>query len=92
MTYYYVRSGPAVHVMSGIDMALWDIMGKTTGLPVHKLLGRSYVSRVRPYASALMPGTSDEVMRLVDRHIKQGFTAIKLRWGPLGYDTTSTLS
>ena len=85
-TYYYGRTGPAMHVMSGIDMALWDIMGKSTGLPVHKLLGGSYVSRVRPYASALMPETSDEVMRLVDRHVKQGFTAIKLGWGPLGYD------
>jgi L-alanine-DL-glutamate epimerase-like enolase superfamily enzyme len=85
-TYYYGRTGPAMHVMSGIDMALWDIMGKTTGLPVHKLLGGSYVSKVRPYASALMPETPDEVARLVDRHVKQGFTAIKLGWGPLGCD------
>ena len=32
-TYYYGRSGPVMHVMSGIDMAIWDIMGKATGKP-----------------------------------------------------------
>ncbi len=85
-TYYYGRFGPVVHVMSGIDMALWDIMGKATGLPVHKLLGGSYCSRVRPYASALMPDTAEEVRRLVEAQVQQGFTAVKLGWGPLGCD------
>ena len=42
-TYYYGRFGPVMHVMSGIDMAIWDIMGKAVGKPVHKLLGGSYV-------------------------------------------------
>jgi L-alanine-DL-glutamate epimerase-like enolase superfamily enzyme len=72
--------------MSGIDMALWDIMGKATGMPAHKLLGGSYCTRVRPYASALMPETRDEVKRLVESQVQQGFTAVKLGWGPLGYD------
>lgn len=85
-TYYYGRFGPAMHVMSGIDMALWDIMGKATGRPVHKLLGGSYIEKVRPYASALMPETPEGVNRLVSTHVQQGFTAIKLGWGPLGYD------
>jgi len=75
-----------LHVMSGIDMALWDSMGKVTGLPVHKLLGGSYADRVRPYASALMPETDEEVKRLVDCLVQQGFTAVKLGWGPLGFD------
>lgn len=85
-TYYYGRSGPVIHVMSGIDMALWDIMGKAAGKPVHKLLGGSYVTKIRPYASALMPETTDEVTRLVEKHASQGYTAIKLGWGPLGFD------
>ncbi len=85
-TYYYGRSGPVMHVMSGIDMAIWDIMGKAAGKPVHKLLGGSYVTRVRPYASALMPDTADEVKKLVEKHAALGYTAIKLGWGPLGYD------
>jgi L-alanine-DL-glutamate epimerase-like enolase superfamily enzyme len=85
-TYYYGRTGPVMHVMSGIDMALWDIMGKATGKPVHKLLGGSYIDKVRAYASALMPENTDEVKRMVDNYVSQGFTAIKFGWGPLGYD------
>jgi len=85
-TYYYGRSGPVMHVMSGIDMAIWDIMGKASGKPVHKLLGGSYSNKVRPYASALMPDTIEEVPALVQRYKERGFTAIKLGWGPLGFD------
>jgi L-alanine-DL-glutamate epimerase-like enolase superfamily enzyme len=67
-------------------MALWDIMGKDTGKPVHKLLGGSYTDKVRAYASALMPENTDEVKRMVEKYVSQGFTAIKLGWGPLGYN------
>jgi L-alanine-DL-glutamate epimerase-like enolase superfamily enzyme len=85
-TYYYGRTGPVVHVMSGIDMAIWDIMGKASGKPVHKLLGGSYADKVRPYASALMPDNLDEVKNAIEKYASLGYTAIKLGWGPLGYD------
>ncbi|HZK62654.1 MAG TPA: mandelate racemase/muconate lactonizing enzyme family protein [Puia sp.] len=85
-TYYYGRSGPVMHVMSGIDMAIWDIMGKATGKPVHKLLGGSYTDKVRAYASALMPENKETVKKMVESYVSQGFTAIKFGWGPLGYD------
>jgi L-rhamnonate dehydratase len=85
-TYYYGRMGPVMHVMSGIDMALWDIMGKVTGKPVHKLLGGSYSNKVRAYASALMPENKEEVTKMVERLTVKGFTAIKFGWGPLGYN------
>ncbi|WP_152266813.1 mandelate racemase/muconate lactonizing enzyme family protein [Agriterribacter humi] len=85
-TYYYGRSGPVMHVMSGIDMAIWDIMGKAVGKPVHKLLGGSYADKVRAYASALMPDTPDEVKKMTGEYASQGYTAIKFGWGPLGYD------
>jgi len=90
-TYYYGRSGPVVHVMSGIDMAIWDIMGKATGKPVHKLLGGSYVDKVRPYASALMPESKDEVKRMTEKYSSMGYTAIKYGWGPLGYNVNLDL-
>ncbi len=85
-TYYYGRSGPVMHVMSGIDMAIWDIMGKAVGKPVHKLLGGTYTDKVRAYASALMPDDKDSVKKMVESYTAQGFTAIKFGWGPLGYD------
>ncbi len=85
-TYYYGRTGPVIHAMSGIDMAIWDIMGKAVGRPVHKLLGGSYADKVRAYASVLMPATGDEVRKIVEKYCSQGYTAIKLGWGPLGYD------
>jgi len=90
-TYYYGRSGPVLHVMSGIDMAIWDIMGKALGKPVHKLLGGSYSSKVRPYASALMPDTVQEVQQLVGDCMEKGYTAVKLGWGPLGYNVQNDL-
>jgi L-alanine-DL-glutamate epimerase-like enolase superfamily enzyme len=90
-TYYYGRFGPVIHVMSGIDMALWDIMGKSIGKPVHKLLGGSYSDKVRPYASALMPDTTDEVKRMTEKYAALGYPAIKFGWGPLGYDVNFDL-
>lgn len=83
-TYYYGRSGPVMHVMSGIDMGIWDIMGKAVGKPVHKLLGGSYVDKVRAYASALMPDTPGEVKAMTEKYVSQGYTAIKFGWGPFG--------
>lgn len=85
-TYYYGRFGPVMHVMSGIDMAIWDIMGKAVGKPVHKLLGGSYVDKARAYASALMPENADAVKKMVETHAALGYTALKFGWGPLGYD------
>src|SRR5579859_1978262 len=56
-TIYYGRQAVVLHAMSGVDMALWDILGKATGKPVHKLLGGSYREQARAYAGVLMPET-----------------------------------
>ena len=85
-TNYYGRLGAVMHAMSGVDMALWDILGKACGKPVHKLLGGSFCTDVRAYASMLMPETADEVRELVSRYAGQGFTAMKFGYGPLGRD------
>lgn len=85
---YYGRRGVAVHAISGIDIALWDIKGKVLGKPVHELLGPAPKrDRVRAYASTLMPDTEDEVRAKVSGLVERyGFTAVKLGWGPLGQD------
>jgi L-alanine-DL-glutamate epimerase-like enolase superfamily enzyme len=77
------RGGSITHTISGIDIALWDILGKATGQPVGRLLGGRYRERVMPYASLLM----DEPEPLAD-HLTQlkeeGFRAFKMGWGPFG--------
>jgi L-alanine-DL-glutamate epimerase-like enolase superfamily enzyme len=85
-TNYYGRLGVVLHAMSDVDMALWDILGKAIGKPVHKLLGGSFCDKVRAYASMLMPETAQEVRELVSRYGEQGFTAMKFGYGPLGKD------
>jgi L-alanine-DL-glutamate epimerase-like enolase superfamily enzyme len=83
---YVGRRGIALHALSGIDIALWDIKGKAAGKPVYELLGGAKRDRVRAYASRLMPNTPEETSEAVSVLVDQGFTAIKLGWGPLGKD------
>jgi len=77
------RGGSITHAISGIDIALWDLLGKATGQPVGRLLGGRYRERVQPYASLLM----DEPAKLRDHLLsvkEQGFRAFKIGWGPFG--------
>ena len=46
-TFWMGRGGTLTHAISGIDIALWDILGKATGQPVGRLLGGRYRERVR---------------------------------------------
>jgi L-alanine-DL-glutamate epimerase-like enolase superfamily enzyme len=83
---YVGRRGIAIHAISGIDIALWDIRGKALGKPVCELLGEVRRDRVRAYASMLMPDTTEETADRVTALRERGFTAVKLGWGPLGRD------
>jgi L-rhamnonate dehydratase len=83
---YIGRRGIALHALSGIDIALWDIAGKAAGKPVHELLGGAKRDRVRAYASRLMPDTPEETFEAVSELCNDGFSAVKLGWGPLGKD------
>jgi L-alanine-DL-glutamate epimerase-like enolase superfamily enzyme len=84
------RGGTLTHAISGIDIALWDILGKATGQPVGRLLGGTYRRRVQPYCSLLMerPETMGEV---VAKYRAQGFRAFKIGWGPFGRALDSKL-
>jgi L-rhamnonate dehydratase len=83
---YIGRRGIALHALSGIDIALWDIAGKAAGKPVHALLGGAKREKVRAYASMLMPDTTTETAERVAKLREDGFTAVKLGWGVLGRD------
>ena len=53
-SFWMGHGGTLTHAISGIDIALWDILGKATGQPVGRLLGGRYRDRVQPYCSLLM--------------------------------------
>jgi len=77
------RGGTLEHVISGIDIALWDLFGKVCQQPVSRLLGGCYRTRIKPYASILFdePAVLAERLRGLTR---RGFRAIKLGWRPFG--------
>ncbi|GAB4363455.1 MAG: mandelate racemase/muconate lactonizing enzyme family protein [Bryobacter sp.] len=83
ITFWQGRGGAVTHTISGIDMALWDLLGQATGQPIWRLLGGKHRDRIRPYASLLMtePGALRE--RLVAAK-ERGFRAFKIGWGPFG--------
>jgi D-galactarolactone cycloisomerase len=84
-TFWLGRGGSLTHTISGIDIALWDILGQATAQPVGRLLGGRYRDRVRPYASLLMdqPEPLAEHLRQI---AERGFRAFKIGWGPFGRD------
>lgn len=81
---YFGRRGAAIHALSGVEIALWDIAGKAAGKPIHALLGGARRDRIKAYASTLMPDTPAEAARTIEAQMKAGFKAVKLGWGPLG--------
>jgi L-alanine-DL-glutamate epimerase-like enolase superfamily enzyme len=68
--------------ISGIDMALWDIRGKATGLPLYKLLGASK-RRLPAYAGGIALGfqPAQSMADEAQRYVEQGYRAVKLRIG-----------
>ena len=83
---YYGRQGAGMQMISGADIALWDIAGKAYSQPICKLLGAQYRDRVKAYASTLFRPTPDDMMRAVEGYLEQGFEAIKFGWGAFGHD------
>ncbi len=74
----YGRRGIAVHAMSGVEIALWDIAGKARRAPVYDLLGGLYTPRVRAYASLLRYTTPAAVVAACRHFAAAGFGALKL--------------
>lgn len=84
-TFWVGRGGAITHTISGIDIALWDLLGQASGQSVGRLLGGRYRESVRPYASLLMQRPermADELLPFRQR----GFRAFKIGWGPFGRD------
>jgi L-alanine-DL-glutamate epimerase-like enolase superfamily enzyme len=89
---YYGRHGVGMQMLSGADIALWDIAGKTLKQPIHKLLGAKYRDEVKGYASTLFRPTPDAMKAAVAEYLDHGFRAIKFGWGVFGDDVARDIA
>jgi L-alanine-DL-glutamate epimerase-like enolase superfamily enzyme len=81
-TYKLAGQSQAIAI-SGIEIALWDIMGKALRVPIYKLLGGAYRKKIRMYASSLRRDITpqEEADRMAGLVEKFGFTAVKVKVG-----------
>lgn len=82
-SFWQGRGGAVEHAISGLDIALWDIMGKVCNQPVSRLLGGNYRQRIKPYGSILFD-EPDALRRQLLSVTERGFRAIKMGWRPFG--------
>src|SRR3979411_866991 len=64
---FFGRQGAVIQAMSGIEIALWDIMGKEVRRPVYQLLGGGFRKTFRAYASILFGDTPEQTRRIGER-------------------------
>ena len=74
------------HTLSGIDIALWDLLGKYLQEPVYKLIGYEKAFPKLPYASQLFGDTPELTFEKAKASRQAGYKAVKFGWGPIGKD------
>jgi L-alanine-DL-glutamate epimerase-like enolase superfamily enzyme len=74
------RRGLTISAISGIDMALWDVLGQSLGQPVVHLLGGACREQMPAYASGGWAGV-DGIGAQVRSYVERGFQAVKMRVG-----------
>jgi L-alanine-DL-glutamate epimerase-like enolase superfamily enzyme len=84
-TMAFGRKGIGMVAISAIDIALWDILGKSARQAVYRLLGGRTKPRIPVYASRLYSVELSELAAEAKRYKKEGYKAMKLRfgWGPV---------
>ncbi len=79
------QKGLSIEAISAVDIALWDLKGKITGLPVWSLMGGKARARIKPYATGLYRrGGRDEIEKLAGEAVSyadRGFRAMKMKIG-----------
>ncbi len=73
------------HTLSGIDIALWDLLGKRLQTPVYELLGVRRAFAKRPYASVLFGSDAQATLETARGIRAAGYSAAKFGWGPFGH-------
>lgn len=74
----------AAHCWSGVEMALWDLLGKARRAPAWALLGHARSLPRTPYASQLFGDTPQQTLEFGRAQRAAGFRAVKFGWGPIG--------
>jgi L-alanine-DL-glutamate epimerase-like enolase superfamily enzyme len=84
-TMAFGRKGVALVAISALDIALWDLMGKSAKQPVFRLLGGRTKAKIPVYASRLYSVPLDQLAQEAASYKAQGYKAMKLRfgWGPI---------
>jgi D-galactarolactone cycloisomerase len=81
----YGLTGMTISGISGIDIALWDIVGKACKQPIHKLIGGAFRTQLEAYATGLyfknMDRLNEEAVEEARAYVDQGFHAIKMKIG-----------
>lgn len=81
----YGLTGMTITALSGVDIALWDIIGRAVGKPIHKLIGGAHRTEVQAYATGLyfidMDRLIEEAVEEAEDYAQQGFRAIKMKIG-----------
>jgi D-galactarolactone cycloisomerase len=72
------RAGPVMYALSGLDIALWDIRGKATNLPIYKMLGGAQCAKLPAYASLLKYAETDVVVRTCEEALGRGYSELKV--------------
>jgi len=80
-TVYWELKGSYISAMSGVEMALWDVMGKAQGVPVHRLLGGKHRDRIRAYASDLFTEQKESMASKAKKFVEDGFSIVKTHVG-----------
>jgi len=80
-TRFWGKAGLPLAVIGVIENALWDILGKTKGVPVWKLLGRKAHDSLPVYASGGLDSTEKGLTIELERYLEQEFRAVKIRIG-----------
>ncbi len=72
------------HTLSGVEMALWDLLGKKISQPVYRLLGYDRAYPKTPYASQLFGDSPEQTARKASQSRQQGYRAVKFGWQNYG--------